>query len=308
MIAVVGATGTIGSAVMRSLSEVGVEGVGFSKSHPDPRRRIDLADERTWTVFPQQPEAVLLCAGSKSAVGVLELFNGVLKLDFQLGKHSLGQPELCQQSCAVQVNVEGPGEFVRFAAKRGCFPVVISTSYVFDGSRPDFGPNDAACPRCEYGRQKVDLEMKLESLSREYAVVRVTKVLGSRNRLLASWKDSLLKGGEIWAAEDVRLSPLPESFAGDAFVSLLRAKRPGMFHLSACDELSWFEIARSLAKRCGVEDAKVKPTGLRNIDPRAEFVPHHGSLSVSWPQTMEAPRSVLAVDRLLENICASNQR
>ena len=205
MIAVVGATGTIGSAVMRSLSEVGVEGVGFSKSHPDPRRRIDLADERTWTVFPQQPEAVLLCAGISDLRTCCE------------------QPDATRK-----VNVEGPGEFVRFAAKRGCFPVVISTSYVFDGSRPDFGPNDAACPRCEYGRQKVDLEMKLESLSREYAVVRVTKVLGSRNRLLASWKDSLLKGGEIWAAEDVRLSPLPESFAGDAFVSLLRAKRPAM--------------------------------------------------------------------------------
>lgn len=283
MIAVVGATGTIGSAVMRSLSEVGVEGVGFSKNHPEPRRRIDLADERTWGVFPQQSEAVLLCAGISDL------------------------RTCCEHPAATRkVNVEGTSEFVRFAAQRGGFPVIVSTSYVFDGSRPDFGPNDVVCPQCEYGRQKVDLETKLETFSRDCAVVRVTKVFGSSNRLLASWKDELLKGGEIRAAEDVRVSPLPESFAGDTLVSLLRAKRPGMFHLSACDELSWFDIAKSLAKRCGVEDTKVKPTGLRSIDPRAEFVPHHGSLGVSWLETIEAPRSVLAVDRLLENICPSN--
>lgn len=283
MIAVVGATGTIGSAVMRSLSEVGVEGVGFSKNHPDPRRRIDLADERTWTVFSQPAEAVLLCAG-------------------------ISDLRTCRDQPAAtrKVNVEGTGEFVRFAAQRGVFPVIVSTSYVFDGSRPDFGPNDAVCPQCEYGRQKVDLETKLETLPRDCAVVRVAKVFGLGNRLLASWKDALLKGGEIRAADDVRVSPLPESFAGDAFVSFLQAKQPGIFHLSACDELSWFEIARSLAKRCGAEDVKVKPTGLRDIDPRAEFVPHHSSLSVSWPETIEAPRSVLAVDRLLENICASS--
>lgn len=283
MIAVVGATGTIGSAVMRSLSEVGVEGVGFSKNHPDPRRRIDLADERTWGVFPQQSEAVLLCAG------ISDLRT--------CGEHP---------AATRKVNVQGTSEFVRFAAQRGGFPVIVSTSYVFDGSRPDFGPNDPVCPQCEYGRQKVDLETKLKTLSRDCAVVRVTKVFGLGNRLLSSWKDALLKGGEIRAAEDVRVSPLPESFAGDAFVSLLHAKQPGIFHLSACDELSWFEIAGRLAERCGVDVAKVKPAGLRHIDPRAEFVPHHGSLSVSWPQTIDTPRSVLAVDRMLENICASS--
>lgn len=283
MIAVVGATGTIGSAVMRSLSETGVEGIGFSKNHPDPRRRIDLSDERTWTVFPQEPEAVLLCAGISDL------------------------RTCCEQPAATRkVNVEGTAEFVRFAAKRGCFPVIVSTSYVFDGSRPDFGPNDAVCPRCEYGRQKVDLETKLESLSREYAVVRITKVLGTTNRLVALWRDTLRKGGEIRAAEDVRLSPLTASFTGHAFVSLLRARMPGVFHLSACDELSWFEIAKSLVKRCGGDDAKVRPTSLRDLDPRAEFVPNHAALSVFWPETIEVPRSVLAVDSLLENICASN--
>lgn len=281
MIAVVGATGTIGSAVMRSLSEVGVEGVGFSKNHPDPRRRIDLADERTWTVFPQPAEAVLLCAG-------------------------ISDLRTCREQPAAtrKVNVEGTGEFVRFAAQRGVFPVIVSSSYVFDGSRPDFGPNDAPCPCCEYGKQKADLESRLAELSRDCAVVRITKVFGKTNRLLTAWKKALCEGGEIRASDDARISPLTEDFVGSAFTSLLRAKRPGVFHLSACDDMSWFEVAAGLAGKCGAESARVQTASLPDIDPSAEFVPRHGTLRVSWPEFIEAPRSVLAVDLLLENICA----
>ena len=74
----------------------------------------------TKALYLVQQHSVLLCAGSKSAVGVLELFNGVLKLDSQLGKHSLGQPELCQQSCAVLVSfLLSQFQLVRFLCARG---------------------------------------------------------------------------------------------------------------------------------------------------------------------------------------------
>ena len=114
MIAVVGATGTIGSAVMQSLGEAGVEAVGFSKSHADPGRRLDLADQRTWSALPEGVEAVLVSAGVSDLRACRE-----------------------QPAATRQVNVEGTASFVRFAAERGSFPVVVSTSYVFDGSRPN---------------------------------------------------------------------------------------------------------------------------------------------------------------------------
>lgn len=282
MIAVVGATGTIGSAVMQSLGEAGVEAVGFSRGHADPGRRLDLADQRTWSCLPGGVEAVLVSAG-------------------------ISDLRTCREQPAAtrKVNVAGTADFVRFAVERRSFPVVISTSYVFDGSRPDFGPADAVCPRCEYGKQKADLERRLEDLSQDCTVVRITKVFGKTSRLVAAWKEALNRREEIRAADDARLSPLTEDFAGWAFASLLRARRPGMFHLSGCDDVSWFEVARSLAGKCGVEGAKVKSSSLLDIDPSAEFVPRHGTLRVSWPESIEPPRSVLAVERLLENICAT---
>ena len=282
MIAVVGATGTIGSAVMHSLEEAGAEAVGFSKSHVDPRRRLDLADKQTWGALPSGADAVLVSAGISDL------------------------RTCCEQPAATRaVNVEGTADFVRFVAERGSFPVVVSTSYVFDGSRPDFGPGDMVCPRCEYGKQKADLEGKLKELPQDYAVVRITKVFGKTSRLVAVWKEALSKGEEILAAGDARLSPVTEDFAGSAFASLLQMRRPGVFQISGCDDVSWFEVARSLARKCGVDDAKVKNSRLMDIDPSTEFVPRHGTLRVAWPEYIQAPRSVLAVDRLLENICAS---
>lgn len=283
MIGVVGASGTVGSAVLRGLQNAGIEAVGFAKTPKHGLGRIDLADRKTWDNFPADAEAVLVSAG-------------------------MSDLRTCRTQPAEtrKVNVEGTADFVRFVSSRGCFPAVISSSYVFDGSRPGFSTTDAVSPLCEYGKQKADLEMNLKELGANCAVVRLSKVFGESNRLLCAWRDVLRQGGEIRAADDARLSPLSPSFAAEAIIPLLRGRHGGLWHLSASDDLSWFEIAAMLAERCGAPGDAVERAKLLEIDSSAEFVPRHGSLKVNWPEAIDIPRSVLAVRELLENICATN--
>lgn len=282
MIAVVGAKGTIGSAVVGFAKGAGIEAIGFSRDGGNEETRIDLGNKSTWVNLPDDADSVLISAG------VSDL------------KECRRRPNETRR-----INVTATAEFVRFAARRGCFPMVVSSSYVFDGSKPDFGPGDPTCPSCEYGRQKADLEAELSKCASDCAVVRLTKVFGESSPLLSWWKKSLLGGDSIIAAEDARLSPLTASFVARGLVSILQGRHAGLWQLSASDDVSWYDIAVLLAQKCGLPEGAVARSCLRDIDPSAEFVPHRGSLKVVWPGPLELPRSILAVEELLENISAS---
>jgi len=138
------------------------------------------------------------------------------------------------------------------------------------------------------------------------SIVRLTKVFGGTNRLLSGWRDELLEGRTVAAASDARVSPLTADFVANALADMLLNPRAGVWHLSAIDDVTWFEIAEKLAARCGSGRGAVKATALAELDPDIEFVPRFGSLKPAWPNPLSEQRSVLAVDRELENICASS--
>ncbi len=284
MIAVVGATGVVGSAVESKLRAEGHAVVGTSRQpYSGDCLRLELSHPATWDVLPSDATAVLVCGGI-SDVG-------------ECREH----PEMTQA-----VNVSAASEFARFVAKRGAVPVMLSTTYVFDGSRPDFCPEDEVCPRSEYGRQKAALERAVRSAIPESCIVRLTKVFGGTNRLLSNWRSALLEGDSISAASDARVSPLTADFVGEALAGMLVDPKAGLWQLSAADDVSWFEIAERLAARCGSGRAAVKSTALSELDPDIECVPRFGSLKAVWPSKLPVQWSVLAVDRELENICASS--
>jgi dTDP-4-dehydrorhamnose reductase len=244
--------------------------------------RLELADRDTWSAVPADASAVLVCAG-------------------------VSDVRKCREHPASTsaVNVVAAADFARFAADRGAVPVVLSTSYVFDGSRPDFSPDDEVCPMSEYGRQKAKMEREVMASVPMASIVRLTKVFGGTNRLLSGWQHELLEGRTVAAASDARVSPLTADFVANALADMLLNPRAGVWHLSAVDDVTWFEIAEKLAARCGGAKHEISAQGLAEIDPAVEFVPRFGSLKTVWPSLLPEQRSVLAVDRELENICAS---
>jgi dTDP-4-dehydrorhamnose reductase len=280
MIAVVGATGLVGSAVEKELRAGGHSVVGTSRR---PTRadhlRLDISDAASWNLLPSDTTAVLVCAGVSDV------------------RECRNKPDLTRA-----VNVSAAAEFAKFVAARGAIPVMLSTSHVFDGSRSDFASHDVPCPRSEYGRQKADMEKLVIAEVRNAAIVRVTKIFGAFNALVSGWRRLLAEGKQIKAASDARLSPLRSGFVGRVLAELLVSPRPGLWQLSADDDVSWAEIAQSLAERCEAGRA-VQACSLVELDPFSEFTPARGSLKLNWPFPVDSQLSVLAVDRLLDSVC-----
>lgn len=283
MVVVVGASGLIGGAVLGDLTRNGIECEGTSSRRETCAKEgylhVNALDAATWRNLPAKPDAVLLCAARPGLV--------------DCRTHPFETRQL---------NVGGTSALAVECLRRGAFVGVLSSSFVFDGSRPDFLPGDDLCPACEYGRQKAELE---GCIPRDgSAIVRLTKVLDASNPLLRAWRDKLGGGGTIEAAGDARISLL---CAGDVAVRLakmLTNPRPGLWHLSAPDDLSWFDLAGVLARRAGRHAAEcVRGKLLREIDGEVEFTPLHGTLSHAWPfESDDIVSSLHAMESLADNL------
>lgn len=278
---ILGSSGLIGGAVVRELRLRGTPFLSASRSDPADLR-LDLSDPQTWQALPEGPGVVLIAVG-----------RGNLKECVQDPLHSRG------------INVEGTACFAELAVKRGWVPVLLSSSYVFQGTKAGVPPQDQPNPLCEYGRQKADLEQTVRQSIPQAVVVRVTKVFGDTHPLVLSWRRDLMEGKTVFAAKDVQLSPLSTRFIGRALADMLKKPHPGIWQLSASDEISWFEIGRRVADRCGLNQERVVAVPYNQIDPKAEFLPLHGSLQVSWPFPLKAPLSSEAIEQLIEKICSA---
>jgi len=277
---VVGATGVVGRPVVASLRGRGVSVLESSRGSQGGLR-IDLCDPRSYADLPTGLDAAVICSG-------------------------LGSLDECRKDPAgtAAVNVGGTLSLMRELWRRNVFVVILSSSYVFDASRPDFSVGDPVSPACEYGRQKADLEKNILESGKLLAVVRMTKVLDSKNRMLRHWASELRGRRHVLAANDSRLAPLSPDFVGDALARLVTMRAAGLWQLSAVDDISWLEIAQSLARATRAPAELVEGCPLIHIDSEAEFTPHHGAIARVWPFELMAPPSLLAVDKAIESICA----
>jgi dTDP-4-dehydrorhamnose reductase len=133
-VAVTGATGRLGRAVVTALEEAPFTGpfgpIGWSRAIFDldtPEVAGDILDR-------DRPEIVVHCAAWTDVDGCAR------------------EPEL-----ALRRNGEATGVIARAAAERGIDLIVVSTNEVFDGRRTDglgYGPDDPTAPINPYGVSK----------------------------------------------------------------------------------------------------------------------------------------------------------
>ncbi|MCM0754516.1 sugar nucleotide-binding protein [Desulfovibrio aminophilus] len=195
---------------------------------------------------------------------------------------------------ARRLNLEATLTLARLLAGRGFFVVFPSTSQVFDGSAPMPAPGDPTNPVTVYGGLKAETEAALlRELPGGAAVLRITKVLDGGNGLIRRWTSDLLAGQPVEAFEDMRMAPVSEAEAARALLGAARDRAPGVFHLSAARDITYFEAARIGAEALGADPALVRPVSCAG---RGLFAPAHTALAMSGP----APAPEVVVRRAFE--------
>jgi cupin fold WbuC family metalloprotein len=257
---VVGADGLIGGALVRRFEGAGASVAGTTRRKERVSEHcayLDLARPSDKWKFPWPVDVAILCAG-------------VNKL--QLCKD---QPE-----ATAKINVEAVSKLAGDLVEAGAFVIYLSTSQVFDGSRPCQAVDAPYSPMTEYGRQKAEVERRLSKYGDSVAIVRFAKILGPQPSLFSEWATALRKGEAIHPFSDMTLAPAPLSHAVSVLTRVAELRLPGIFQVSGSEDITYAEAARLGAKALGADPRLVQPVASSEEGTYTEAIPAHTSLNM----------------------------
>jgi dTDP-4-dehydrorhamnose reductase len=140
-----------------------------------------------------------------------------------------------------KVNVQGVIRVIRELTALGIMPIFLSSDAVFDGTHGDWTEQDETRPILTYGRQKLEVERYVASLTPPWLIVRLPKLLSpqpDRRCMLTQWVEALGRRERILCATDQFFTPAATPDAAQAIVDLTEERAQGIYHLGGPERLS----------------------------------------------------------------------
>ena len=245
-VAVTGATGRLGRAVVNALEEAPFTGpfgpIGWSRAIFD----LDTPDVAGAILDRDRPEVVVHCAAWTDVDGCAR------------------EPQL-----ALRRNGEATGILARATAERAIDLLVVSTNEVFDGRRTDglgYGPDDLAAPINPYGASKFAGEQAARAAyagvmgagGPALGIVRTAWLYGPPgndfpSKILAAAERTAASGEPLRLVADEIGSPSYTHDVAEAIAELIgSAAIGGTHHLVNGGRASRADWARELLRQAGV--------------------------------------------------------
>ena len=204
---------------------------------------------------------------------------------------------------AFAVNCEGAVNVAEAAREAGSRLLLVSTDYVFDGSkRSPYQTNDARNPTSVYGESKARAEERLLEILPEVCIARTSWLFGHGGKCFPG---TILKLAstrpEISVVNDQRGSPTFTRDLAAALTELCRASARGIVHVTNSGNCTWYEFALEIVRLSGLP-AAVKPVTTAEF-PRPARRPEYSVLSadslraynIHMPDWQDALRRYLGI-------------
>lgn len=157
------------------------------------------------------------------------------------------------------VNKEAPVKLASYYSQFGTKIIFLSTSAVFDGSRPNIYSHEPQNARSEYGKMKALAEQELLRINGNISVLRFSKIISEESNIFSTWKNQLLKGATITCFKDQYISPIESKLACDILIQMIKNFKNGIYQFSANSDMNYYEIAIELSKLLNVNKKNIKP-------------------------------------------------
>lgn len=167
---------------------------------------------------------------------------------------------------AFAVNALGTRWVAEASARVGAHLCVISTDYVFDGSKVGgYVEWDRPDPRSVYGSSKLAAE---QEAGPDALVVRTSWVCGVHG---ANMVRTILRlagqHDELAFVDDQRGHPTFTADLAPMLRRLVLDRRRGLYHVTNQGEVSWYEFARAVLEAAGSSPDRVRPIATAELDP-----------------------------------------
>lgn len=191
---------------------------------------------------------------------------------------------ICEKNpeLAHKVNVEGTRNVVEACKKSNSKVIYISTDYVFDGNKGQYGEEDRPNPINVYGKTKYDGELLIDA--KKNAIIR-TSIYGwniiREKRSFSTWIiDDLRNNKQINVFKDNMNSMMLVNNLAEALKEFIDKDLSGIMNIASHDRMSKFDFAIKLAEIFELDRSLIRPIGNEDA-PGFEKRPLDVSLSVS---------------------------
>lgn len=155
------------------------------------------------------------------------------------------------------VNSETAGHLARASGEIGARFVHLSTDVVFDGSRGNYNEEDDPNPLTDYGKSKLEAEIRVATSGAKSVIVRTSLIYGfspldPRTRAALSGEAPLLFTDELRC-------PIWVETLSAALAELCEGDHTGILHVAGGQVLSRYDLAVKLVRKLGGEVDRLKP-------------------------------------------------
>ena len=213
--------------------------------------------------------------------GAVERALGVLSFDALVNCAACTRVDEVEDSAALafSVNAHAVRAMARVcAAKRARF-VHVSTDYVFGGDlarRRPLREDDPTAPVNVYGASKAMGETLARLASDDVVILRAASLFGvaGASGKGGNFVETMIRAGRekgaLRVVDDQTMSPTATADVARVVVRMLKdGFAPGIYHVVNAGSATWFEFAREIVRRAGVE-ADVAPCATGEYPVRAE--------------------------------------
>lgn len=249
---VIGASGQIGSALVRRLRERG---------HVVTATHAHVAQPGTVPLDVTDVEATARAIESA-------------KPDWIFCPAGLTHVDYCEDHVedAMRVNRDAPIAAARASAVRGAGFVYYSTEYVFDGTSGPYGEDDPVRPISVYGRSKLEGERGVRVANARALVLRTTVVYGpdpQGKNFVYQLLRRLRAGERVGVPVDQVSSPTYNVDLAAATVELIEKNVAGVLNVAGSDVLDRYAFARLACEIFDLDARLLEPVATSALGQRA---------------------------------------
>lgn len=201
-----------------------------------------------------------------------------IKFDFVFMCASITSLDYCKKfpELSYKVNVVDTLKVLKYFTKKESFIIFFSTNLVFDGLKPNRDIAEPLNPCTEYGKQKTLVENELSKFNNT-AIFRLTKIIDYNFKLFDNWIEDLTNLNSISPFYDMKMSPVWIDDLIEFLLKYLEKPEKGVFHVSALDEITYYEAAKYIVRKLSLDLNNVVPISAKSIN--IEHIPNFTSLS-----------------------------
>jgi dTDP-4-dehydrorhamnose reductase len=181
------------------------------------------------------------------------------------------EPENCQR-----INVTAVNFLTTACLKANCHFQLLSTDFVFDGSKGNYSEEEIPNPLSEYARSKVEAEEITKQLPTQmFSIVRTIIVYGvgenlSRSNIVVWAKEALQKGQELTIIDDQFRAPTWADDLAWACIRICELNENGIFHIAGPETMSIFHLVERIAQFYQLPMSQVKRTDSSTLNQPAK--------------------------------------